>query len=98
LVAGKFESAREMLSTALQREWTADRLQSEYEQMIEYGSGAPDFLKVTHQMDAWPDKQPDDLGWVYVTIGGSDYMEAVTVIVAREGDRAVIRELEWGRP
>ena len=49
-------------------------------------------------MDAWPDKQPSDLEWVYVAIANDTYSEAVTVVVAQEQSRPVIRSIEWGRP
>jgi hypothetical protein len=55
-------------------------------------------MEVGHAMETWPDKQPADVGWVYVGIGGDVYSEAVTVIVTREDGRLKIRAVEWGRP
>ena len=55
-------------------------------------------LEVGQTMEAWPDKQPHDVGWAYVSIGGDVYSEAVTVVVARENGRLVIRQVEFGRP
>jgi hypothetical protein len=49
-------------------------------------------------MGKWLRKNPMDFGWAYVSIDGSGYCEAVTVIVAEESERLVIREIEWGRP
>ena len=49
-------------------------------------------------MDYWPDKQPRDIGWAYAAIWGEGFSEAVTVTVAEEEGKEVIRVLEWGRP
>jgi len=38
------------------------------------------------------------MGFAYVAISGEDYNEAVSVVVAQERARMVIRDLEWGRP
>ena len=49
-------------------------------------------------MDTWTRRQPDDFGWAYVSIDGMNYCEAVSVTVAAERERLLIREIEWGRP
>jgi hypothetical protein len=49
-------------------------------------------------MTSWPSKQPSDIGWAYVSIGGDVYSEAVTVVVTSEQGEAKIREVEFGRP
>ena len=49
-------------------------------------------------MEDWPDKQPGDLAWVYVSLQGESFSEAVTVVLADTKRGARIRELEWGRP
>ena len=41
----------------------------------------------TESMDDWPDKKSDDIGWVYVSISGATFGEAVTLIVTNvEGE------------
>ena len=55
-------------------------------------------IEVGETMEAWPGKEPSDVGWVYVSVGGDMYSEAVTVVVAREGDNLRIRTAEFGRP
>jgi hypothetical protein len=47
---------------------------------------------------SWPDKQPGDVGWAYVSIGGKVYSEAVVVIVATEDKHLRVRAVEFGRP
>jgi hypothetical protein len=49
-------------------------------------------------MTSWPDKQPADLGWAYVSIGGDVYSEAVTVVVTSEEGTPRVRAVEFGRP
>lgn len=49
-------------------------------------------------MTSWPGKRPEDLGWIYVSIGGAFYSEAITVVVTSESGEAKIREVEFGRP
>ena len=49
-------------------------------------------------MTSWPAKQPSDVGWAYVGIGGELYSEAVIVVVTSENGEAKIREVEFGRP
>jgi hypothetical protein len=46
----------------------------------------------------WPAKQAGDVGWAYVTVLGEECIEAVTVFVAEQGEKLVIRDVEWGRP
>ena len=49
-------------------------------------------------MDTWPDKQPADQGWVYVSVGGDVFSEAVNVVVATEDRAMKVRDAEFGRP
>lgn len=61
----------------------------------DYGEfDVPDILIAENE---WPAKRPDDICWIYITIGG-ETNEAVTVIVAREGNELKISEVEVGRP
>ena len=90
--------AHALLSSHLQSERTPEKLAAEYKEMVAYGSGAPTIIQVMTTMDTWPDKQPSDLEWVYVALANDTYSEAVTVVVAQEQSRLVIRSIEWGRP
>jgi hypothetical protein len=98
LSRGSFDSAQALLSADLQKECPAAKLKKEYQEMIAYGGGPVTSVDVVTTMDRWPDKRPDDAGWVYVSLSGEGFGEAVAVVVARERDRLVIRSLEWGRP
>ena len=75
-----------------------ERIRDNYVEMVEYGDGPPTSVQLISTMEQWPDKQPNDLGWAYVAIGGDGFSEAVTLILQQEGETPVIRHLEWGRP
>ena len=49
-------------------------------------------------MEDWPGREPPDAGWVYVSVGGDAYSEAVTVVVTREEGELRVRAVEFGRP
>ena len=49
-------------------------------------------------MADWATRQNGDIGWVYISISGEDFLEAVTVIVSDEQGCPKIRQIEWGRP
>lgn len=98
LAAHRYDQAHGMLSTSLAVRTPAEALQREYESMIEYGDGPATDVRVIVVLDYWPDKAPGDVGWAYAAIWGPEFNEAVSVIVARENGRDVIRHLEWGRP
>ena len=90
--------AHGFLASKLQSVLTPETLAAQYDEMVAYGSGAPTIIQVITTMEAWPDKQPADTEWVYVAIANDTYSEAVTVVVAEEKSRLVIRSIEWGRP
>jgi len=98
LTAGRFAAARELLSAAAKAEWSAERLESTYREMVEYFETPPSMVMVVNTMEEWPGKTPGDIGWAYAAIAGDDGSEAVTVVVCDEIGKHVIRSIEWGRP
>jgi hypothetical protein len=98
LVAGNFERAHGMLSSAAKGEWDPVRLQATFQQMVEYFESPPNFVQVMEVMTEWPARQPHDVGWAYAAIAGLGESEAVTVVVSSENGTHVIRSIEWGRP
>lgn len=56
IVAGDFDVAHRVLASALSRRVSPAQLQAEYEKMIEYGDGPPDFVGVMNILDEWPAK------------------------------------------
>lgn len=98
LVAENFVQASQLLSTAAKKEWSAAKLELTYSNMIEYFENSPNFIQVMNTLEAWPAKQPGDIGWAYVAISGESESEAVAVIVCSENGKMLIRDIEWGRP
>lgn len=98
MAAGETTRAHGLLSSRLQTELTPEMLGRDYQQMVEYGEGAPTIVQVMTTMSDWPAKEPADTEWVYVAIANGTYSEAVTVVVMKEGSRLAIRSIEWGRP
>ncbi len=101
LVAGEFERAHELLVPTLREELSPAALRAELYGMFEgYAAGPPTDIGFLDEVsfEDWPDKRPGDVGWIYVSIMGPDFVEAVTVIVASVEDRLAIRSIEWGRP
>ena len=104
LVDEDFERAFQLLSPNLQRQCSPTELRKKLGEMLSY---APEDKPVRAVLDRelmastntdWPHKQPDDLGWVYVSILGEEFVEAVTVTVAQINGKMLIRDIEWGRP
>ena len=98
VASGDYAGAHRFLSSTFGSAMTAAKLEHAYKEMIAYGSGAPTTIAAVTAMDTWPDKKPGDVEWVYVAMANDTYSEAVTVVVAHEGETLVIRSIEWGRP
>lgn len=98
LTDGEYEAAFEMLSSDMQRKYSADELRNRFEAMVENGGSPAKVDGFIQTMEDWPDKKPDDVGWAYVSISGDDYAEAVTVIVSAGDYGMSISSIEWGRP
>lgn len=98
LVAKQFSDARACLTQKMQQEYSLEQLATQYEKMIAYGNGPIQVDGYFTFMDDWPTRLPQDLGWIYISISGADFIEAVTVIVTHENGSPRIRTIEWGRP
>jgi hypothetical protein len=95
-----YESAHKLLTKEAQRVHTPQEMKSHSEGMREYAPGP--FRKVfvieNLVLEEWPAKQHGDVASIYIALDGDGFCEAVSVIVAQEGDDLRIRVLEWGRP
>lgn len=98
LINGKYDEAQSLLSKELQREYSISRIENQYKQMISYGHGKAEIQPEIMFNDNWPARRSQDIGWVYIPIAGSDYVEAVTVVVSDENGTPKISSIEWGRP
>jgi hypothetical protein len=93
-----YDRAYLMVSQDYQRRISVERLRSAFEAIVPTDWGAIGPVTVVQTMTQWPAKQPSDLGWVYVSIGGDVYSEAVIAIITLENGRPKVREVELGRP
>lgn len=101
LVDGDFELASSLLAPEIRQIMTPEQLRLDYDGLIGmYLSPASAQVVFDPQftMTDWPGRRPSDVGWVYVSIVGDDFVEAVSVILAEYDGELLIREIEWGRP
>ena len=89
-----------MTSQGYQGRTSMEQLRKAFEAIVPSDWGAIGPVTVVRTMTQWqsPAKQPSDLGWVYVGIGGDVYSEAVTAIITLENGQPKVREVEFGRP
>lgn len=97
LVEERYEDAYLYLTKSAQQEYTPEKLLTIYQDMVAYGDD-PIVDGYFHFMADWPARLYQDIGWVYISISGSYFAEAVTVIVSDEDGFPKIRDIEWGRP
>jgi hypothetical protein len=106
LVGKDYEEAAGMLAASLKTTSPPDVLCKQLEEMIRYEGDEgrwPTGIQVVTAADSsdmakWKCPNPNDFGWAYVAIDGTDYCEAVAVMITKEEERLVIRGIEWGRP
>lgn len=101
LVEGDLELAYSFLTPKLQQEISPGAVQAEFEAMYSgYSDNEPTHIHFDPQftMTDWPGKQPNDVGWVYVSIMGEDFVEAVAVVISEIEGELLISYIEWGRP
>jgi hypothetical protein len=98
LADGRYEHAHGLLAEDLARELTPSKLKESYEGMIAYGAGPARHVFLLYALGYRPGRRPHEIGWAYVVIAGDEFSEAVTIVVSLERGRAVVRQVEWGRP
>lgn len=98
LAAREYPKAYAMTSQEYGKRNTVDQLRTALEAIVPADWGAMGPIEVGQTMTSWPGKQPSDLGWAYVSIGGNVYSEAITVVVTSQNGEPRIREVEFGRP
>lgn len=87
-----------MTSQEYRSRTTIDQMQTAFEAIVPTDWGTMGPIEVGQTMTTWQGKQPSDLGWAYISVGGDVYSEAVTVIITEENGEPRIREVEFGRP
>ena len=98
LASRDYATAYAMTSSEYRGSTTVAEMQVAFEAIVPTDWRTVGPLEVVVTMETWPDKQPSDVGWAYVSIGGDVYSEAVIVVVALEAGALRIRTVEFGRP
>jgi hypothetical protein len=101
LVEERWDDAHRVLTPSLRKQYSPERLKECLSRMYNgYAAGPAKrvFFDPEFSMEEWPAKQERDVGWAYVSVEGDDFLEAVTVVVAQDDSRLLIRDIEWGRP
>lgn len=98
LTRQEFREALALTSVTYRLSHSAEELADEFGSIVGEDFGPIGRLEVGSSLLEWPDKRPDDIGFVYVSIPGPDYAEGLSGIVMREGLHLKVRDIEWGRP
>jgi hypothetical protein len=101
LIQGDNDGAYELLVPELKETLSPEQLNERFMGMWQsYSDGQAEYAVVEQDssMQDWPDKQSNDSGWCYVGIIGSNFAEAVIVVVAERDGELFIRDVQWGRP
>jgi hypothetical protein len=95
-----YEKAYSLTSMGYRQKISMDQMREAFEAIVPTDWKFVGPVEVGETMTDWqlPPKEPSDFGWVYVSIGGEIYSEAVIVIVTLEDGTPRIREVEFGRP
>jgi hypothetical protein len=102
LVNEDFVQAYSLLSQSEQAQLSPIKLKELYANMTQYFGGNAQNIEVVEILEEWPQKEKNDIGWVYISISSTicdrSFSEAIAVIVAEEDNHQVIRSIQWGRP
>ena len=88
-------------SQEYQQHMSLNAVRETFECIIPEDWGAVTSIQVVGDvLQDWPDKQPTDIGWVYVSLEGEvyPYSEGLFILIAQEGELLKIRDIEFGRP
>ena len=98
LAARDYAAAYALTSASYRQANSQEAMQAAFERVVSTDWKTVGPVAVGETMVDWPDKQPGDVGWAYVSVGGDTYSEAVIVVVTREGGELRVRSADFGRP
>lgn len=93
-----YDAAYALTSRGYREGTPLQALQAGFETVVPLDWGSVGPVEVVQVMEDWPGREPSDAGWVYVSVGGEVYSEAVIVVVTREDGELRVRGAELGRP
>ena len=98
LAARDYDAAYAVTSRAYRDGTSLTAMADAFEAIVPADWSAVGPIEAGETMEDWPGREPSDAGWVYVSVGGDMYSEAVTVVVTREEGALKVRTVEFGRP
>jgi hypothetical protein len=98
LAARDYEAAYALTSRAYRDGTSLKAMAAAFEAIVPLDWGTVGPIEVGETMGDWPGREPSDEGWVYVSVGGDVYSEAVIIVVTREEGQLRVRTVEFGRP
>ena len=93
----KYSEAYQMTTGGYQNRISLDKFRQEFEAIIHLDWGDIKPIEISGTMKRWPRKKSSDVVWVYISLGGEDHSEAVTIIITLENKNLKIRQVEFGR-
>jgi hypothetical protein len=93
-----YDEAYAMTSQEYRAAVTLEQMKEDFETIVPLDWGDVEPIEIIQTMDSWPHKRDSDLLWVYLSIGGDVYSEALVAVLTSEDDEPRIREVEFGRP
>jgi hypothetical protein len=100
IAKANYVAAHRLLTRAAQKVHSPAKLKKAVKAITAYAPGPIREVEVMTDMILydWTDKESGDLAWVYVSLIGDSFVEAVSLVLVEEADGTRIRQLEWGRP
>ena len=98
LAARDYNAAYAMASRSYRDATSVTALQAAFEAVVPIDWNTVGPIEIGQTMEDWPGREPSDVGWVYVSVGGDTYSEAVTVVVTLDDRELKVRTAEFGRP
>jgi len=98
LVDREYDKAYSRTTAILRQHSSFESFVSHFETIVPKDWGPASPLEIAETRFDWPEKNPQDIMWVYVSIGGDVYSEAITLIVTKEVSAFKISHIEYGRP
>ena len=98
LASRDYDVAYALTSRDYRNHTSVKALQAAFERIVPVDWKTVGPVEVGETMEDWAGKEPSDVGWAYVNVGGDVYSEAVTVILTLEEGELRIRSVEFGRP
>jgi hypothetical protein len=98
LAARNYGAAYALTSKEYRDSTSLETMQAAFEAIVPNDWSPIDPVEVGQTMEDWPGRNPSDVGWAYVSVGGDEYSEAVVVVVTLEGNALRVRTVEFGRP